>query len=245
MNKGVFFKKGNVNNTVLQNKDQVKESEENKNINKFIDSIILDRSITKYIIDNFTDISLDIRDSLINFADTLENTIDYIEDKSSELIKSSRDFELSKDYRDKSMEIYEVVQKINNYVLWINENYKEANNNKSFEEYEDGNKNHMKANFELDCDDSNKLCISEDFTQKSPKAFKIDDYYSEVSDWKELTVKAADILTKRYKNNTNHEEISTQNVVLKESIENDFRDSVIDILKIYSVPLSKFYVYIN
>ena len=38
MNKGVFFKKGNVNNTVLQNKDQVKESEENKNINKFIEA---------------------------------------------------------------------------------------------------------------------------------------------------------------------------------------------------------------
>lgn len=242
MNKGVFFKKVNTNDIVSEDKNQIKESKDS-NTDKSKDSIILDRNITEYVIDNFTDISLDIRDSLINFADTLENTIDYIEDRSSELIKNSRNFQLSKEYRDKSMEIYEVVRKINDYVSWIDKDYEITKNKNKVDDFDKEAKEDIKADEEIEED--NKLCIYEDFTQKSPKAFKIDEYYSEVSDWKELTVKAADILTKKYKNNNEYKEISVDDVVLKESIENDFRDSVIDILKIYSVPLNKFYVYIN
>ncbi len=244
MAKEFFFKRINKSVDLSKKKEEDEEEVEKKNQLNNRDTVIMDRSITKYIIDNFSDIVLDIRDSLINFSDTLENTIDYIEDKSSIAIKDSRNFKLSQDYRDKSIEIYEVVEKINDYVSWIDESYDSV---KAEENIDYNKENEIIGNKEKEIDEQgdNKICITEDFTSKSPKAFKIDNYYFEVSDWKELTVKAADILTKNYKNNNKHEEISVDEVVLKESIENDFRDSVIDILKIYSVPLNKFYVYVK
>lgn len=237
MSKTSFFNKINKSNSLYKSKEDETKLTEKFQSNKD-DVVIIDRNITKYIIENFSDIALDIRDSLINLADTLEGTIDYIEDKSSIVIKDSRNFQLSQDYRDKSMEIYEVVGKINDYVSWINEGYNSVKTKKEIYCSEEEQKENEKS---LD----GSICITEDFTSKSPKAFKIDSYYSKVSDWKELTVKAADILTKKYKNKNNHNEISVDDVVLKESIENDFRDSVIDILKIYSVPLNKFYVYVE
>jgi len=235
--KAGFFNK--LNNVKDEETQLDKEVESKKD-----DVIMIDRNITKYIIDNFSDIGFDIRDSLINLTDTLENTIDYIEDRSSIVIKDSRNFKLSQDYRDKSIKIYQVVEKIKDYVSWIEESYNEKNSKQetSYKEQEEViEKNKEKLPM-------NQICITEDFTSKSPKAFKIDNYYVEVSDWKELTVKAADILTKNYKNNKNNkknDEIYADNVVLKESIENDFRDSVIDILKIYNVPLNKFYIYVE
>lgn len=241
MSKTSFFNKINKGDNLHRSMEETKLTEKVQS-NKD-DIVIIDRNITKYIIDNFSDIALDIRDSLINLADTLENTIDYIEDKSSIVIKEFRNFELSQDYREKSMKIYEVVEKINDYVAWIDDGYNSA---KSKEEIycREEDVDSVKEQEEKEAFDGS-ICITEDFTSKSPRAFKIDNYYSEVSDWKELTVKAADILTKKYKNNKSHCEISVDDVVLKESIENDFRDSVIDILKIYSVPLNKFYVYVE
>lgn len=242
MSKKSFFNKINKNDSLYKSREEETKLTEKLQSNKD-DIVIIDRNITKYILDNFSDIALDIRDSLINLADTLENTIDYIEDKSSTVIKDTRNFELSQDYRDKSMEIYEVVQKINDYVAWIDEGYNSVKSKEEIycreEERECVEEQEDKEPYD------GSICITEDFTSKSPRAFKIDDYYSEVSDWKELTVKAADILTKKYRNNKSHSEISVDDVVLKESIENDFRDSVIDILKIYSVPLNKFHVYVE
>lgn len=242
MSKTSFFNKINKGDNLHRSREEETKLKEKLQSNKD-DVVIIDRNITKYILDNFSDIALDIRDSLINLADTLENTIDYIEDKSSIVIKEFRNFELSQDYRDKSMKIYEVVEKINDYVAWIDDGYNSA---KSKEEIycREEDVDSVKEQEEKEPFDGS-ICITEDFTSKSPRAFKIDNYYSEVSDWKELTVKAADILTKKYKNNKSHCEISVDDVVLKESIENDFRDSVIDILKIYSVPLNKFYVYVE
>ena len=158
MAKEFFFKRINKSVDLSKKKEEDEEVEEKNQLNNYRDTVIMDRSITKYIIDNFSDIVLDIRDSLINFSDTLENTIDYIEDKSSIVIKDSRNFKLSQDYRDKSIEIYEVVEKINDYVSWIDESYDSV---KAAENIDYNKENEIIGNKEKEIDEQgdNKICI--------------------------------------------------------------------------------------
>ena len=108
-----FFKKDEIQEKEVQVvneiKTEIKEVEKNafrkKNLSLFdVDTI-------QYVIENFPTMSIEIQNGLNNLADILENTIDYIEDKSSEIIKKNRDFKLSKDHRDTSIAIYDVVRK--------------------------------------------------------------------------------------------------------------------------------------
>ncbi|MBD7910000.1 MULTISPECIES: hypothetical protein [Clostridium] len=123
MAKSSFFKKSNEYTEISQNETNniEKKEVENYEFKKIKDTTIMDREITKYVIDNFPSMATEIRNSLLNLASTLESTIDFIEDKSSYVIKNERDFKLSQAHRDKSIEIYDVVQKINDYVKWMKE----------------------------------------------------------------------------------------------------------------------------
>lgn len=125
MAKSSFFKKNNdyVEVTQSETNNIEKKEEEKYEFKKIKDTTIMDRAITKYIIDNFPSMAVEIRNSLVNLASTLENTIDFIEDKSSSVIKNDRNFKLSQSHRDKSIEVYDVVQKINDYVKWMNDEY--------------------------------------------------------------------------------------------------------------------------
>jgi hypothetical protein len=125
MAKSSFFKKSSEYAEISQNETNniEKKEEENYEFKKIKDTTIMDREITKYVIDNFPSMAVEIRNSLVSLASTLESTIDFIEDKSSYVIKNDRDFKLSQAHRDKSIEVYEVVQKINDYVKWMKEEY--------------------------------------------------------------------------------------------------------------------------
>ncbi|MDS0527862.1 hypothetical protein NNC19_19400 [Clostridium sp. SHJSY1] len=125
MAKSSFFKKNSDYTEMIQGEGNniEKKEEEKYEFKKIKDTTIMDREITKYVINNFPSMATEIRNALINLASTLENTIDFIEDKSSSVIKNDRDFKLSQEHRDKSIEIYDVVQKINDYVNWMNEEY--------------------------------------------------------------------------------------------------------------------------
>jgi hypothetical protein len=67
--------------------------------------------------------SIEIKDSLNNLSNTLEKTIDFIEDKSTDIVKSDRAFELSQAHRNISISVYGVVKQINDYIKWMEEEY--------------------------------------------------------------------------------------------------------------------------
>lgn len=88
---------------------------------------IIDRNIIQYVIENFPSMSVEIRNSLINLVNTLEKTIDFIEDKSSAAIKDSRDFDTAESYRSKALSLYQVAQGIDEYIDWMRNEYEKNN----------------------------------------------------------------------------------------------------------------------
>ena len=130
-----FFKKEDVKeektSEINEVKIEVKEAEnttkmKRKNLSLF------DVDTMEYVIKNFPAMSENIENGLLNLSDILEKTIDHIEDKSSELVKENRNFELSQSYRDTSIAIYGMVKNIQDYVLWMKDEYEK--NNKESEE---------------------------------------------------------------------------------------------------------------
>lgn len=246
-----FFKKDEIKakevQSVNESKAQVNENEMNlfkkKNLSLF------DVETVQYVIDNFPSMSLEIQDGLKKLSNILENTIDYIEDKSSESIKMNRDFKLSQSYRDTSMSIYDVTQNINRYVQWMQQEYeknlkRDNDDSKSkiiendFLEKPQGEKN---ENLNVSIVNEEEIEIYKDLSLKEPKGFKVKDTVVMVEDWDDLLVKTAEVLTKQYKKNKN------SNIVVKEikpiqkkSTQNSFRDTVIEMLNEYKINLDEF-----
>ncbi len=257
MAKAGFFKRSSTKEEVKEQtvsnetiRNIVKREDENYEIKQIKDTTIMDRDITKYVIDNFPEICMDIKDSLADLSETLENTIDYIEDKSSVVIKTERNFKLSQSHRNKSIEIYEVVKKINDYIEWMDGEYNKKDGEPSKKKAKDEVNKNKNITKETESDSKGRegaIPIYEDFTSKEPLAFRLENYYLKVNDWEELAVKAAEVLTKNYKGAKKR--FSNRNkdikVINKNSKENELRDSVIDILNIYEVPLDMFFVYVK
>ena len=201
---------------------------------------IMDKGIVKYVIDNFPVMGDEIKDALKGLTETLERTIDYIEDRSSEEVKKNRDFELSQAHRNKSIQIYDKAKEIYGYMNWMEEvkNPEKKDDNK----YDDGKKNEIDP-YKL----GEERAINKDFTGKEPVVFQLDNYVVEVESWEDLTVKLAEVLTKNYKDNKNSDILVNQSLVLEEkkSLQNDMRDSVIDILNDYKIDVSHFKVFVK
>ena len=124
MKKTVFFKKDEKQVQETKTLEEIMPIKEcSQNVVRNNEKGIIDKKIIKYIIDNFPSMSIEIRNALSSLSTTLENTIDYIEDKSSELIKNDRDFKLSQAHRDTSIDIYKIVQDIEEYAEWMKNEY--------------------------------------------------------------------------------------------------------------------------
>ncbi|NFH68979.1 viral A-type inclusion protein [Clostridium botulinum] len=235
-------------------KKEMKEKCELKEIKyKNNDLSILNKNTVKYIINNFPDMSIKIKESLLNLINTLENTIDYIEDESSKIVKDDRNFTLSESYRKISMEVYDMVKDINNYSKWISEENL-ANKNEAFEENEKmimkevacSKIDDLEENQVKDVVDNIGVEIYKDFSLKNPKAFKVNDNIVEVENWDDLLVKTAEILNKKYKENKKlkpiHNDIKIEN---KKSNENILRNTVIEMLNEYRINLEEFKVIVH
>ncbi len=190
---------------------------------------------------------------MLNLINTLENTIDYIEDESSKIVKEDRNFTLSESYRKISMEVYDMVKDINNYSKWISEENL-ANKNEAFEENEKmimkevacSKIDDLEENQVKDVVDNIGVEIYKDFSLKNPKAFKVNDNIVEVENWDDLLVKTAEILNKKYKENKKlkpiHNDIKIEN---KKSNENILRNTVIEMLNEYRINLEEFKVIVH
>lgn len=241
-----FFKKDEIQQREA-NEGKANEQEinlkgiEKKELNKKSLSIF-ETSTIEYVIDNFPEMSIEIQDGLSNITAILENTIDYIEDKSSEIIKKNRDFKLSKAYRETSISIYEMIHNIDEYLEWMQREYEKNETIKVSCSGEMKNRNEKLDNVVLK---GEEIEIYQDFSLKEPKGIKLDDNIIVVENWDDLIVKTAEILIKQYKNN----KYSTNAVkeikpVQKKSNQNSFRDTVIEMLTEYKINLDEFKVII-
>lgn len=253
-----FFKKEEKQNMMIKRNTNENIIEDNNMNNEKSKGILLlfRRDTIEYIIEKFPSMSSEIQKGLLDLSTLLENTIDHIEDKSSGLIKDNRNFKLSQEYRDTCISIYNVSENIRDYVQWMKD--KEKNDIEIKEEKKNGVKNeeeqpvlekqiNSKEISENEVNTVNvELEIYEDFSGKEPKGFEIDNNIILVEDWDDLLVKIAEILTKQYKENR-HSNIKVKpiKVVEKKSPQNEFRDTVIEMLNEYKINLRDFKIIIK
>lgn len=244
----------NNSNQEIKNEEQPKIlplSQENKSIeknSKYSDSIlkspintypILDKTVISFVASHFPEVSKDIASSLNNLKNTLEKSIDYIEDTSSQLIKKDRNFELSKKYRENTINLYDISLSIENYITWIDTQSPDYQKN-SKEKSERDSTLPNKVDNEL----IQELNICNDFTDKEPKSFKLDNFNVSVEDWNDLIIKTADLLIKNYKKSKSlyYSNIPVPNLSPKKSVQNEFRDTIIEILLEYKIDPVKYFI---
>lgn len=204
---------------------------------------IIDTEVIEFISKEFPNTSKEISNSLTNLKNTLEKSIDYIEDISSSIIKNERNFNLSGKYRETSIRLHEISNGIENYIQWMNN----LNNNQKFASTPN-NEDESEDSLPLEDDMKNDfLEICNDFTDKNPLYFKLDNSKIKVDDWNDMVIKTADILIKNYKDSKDllYSNITIPNLNTKKSPQNDFRDTIIEMLLEYKIDLSRYFVSIN
>ncbi|MBX7310055.1 hypothetical protein K4H43_03170 [Clostridium chauvoei] len=218
----------------------LKNSAETTNIEKRDDYPILDPIVIEFISKEFPDLSKNITKSLNNLKETLESSIDSIEDRSSEIVKSNRDFSLSGDYRSASIRLHEISISIDKYINWVN-----SNSSLQKSSIENDTEKVIKTTdtiTNINIVSKNELFVFDDFTGKSPKSFELDNLNILVDSWEDLIMKTADTLIKHYKHNKelNLEVPKIDVVDSKKSIQNDFRDTIIEMLLEYKIDPYKY-----
>jgi len=241
-------------------KVEVKEIEpsfsQKKSLSQKRNLSLFEGDTVKYLIENFPTMSIEIQNGLNNLADILEDTINYIEDRSSEIIKKNREFTTSQEHRDTSIAIYDVVQNINNYVSWMQDEY-ESNMRKEAptevskaasitNEIKEESVNTANETSPSQATTEEQIEIYKDFSLKDPKGFTLHNHNVLVEDWDDLLVKTAAILTKQYRSNKNSNKI-VKNIqpLEKKSPQNSFRDTVIEMLTEYKINLDEFKIIIK
>ncbi|MBC5625416.1 hypothetical protein H8S10_08135 [Clostridium sp. NSJ-49] len=240
---------GKVTSNIEENENLTPEATEKK-------ENILDLEVIKFVINEFPQLGEDIKDALDNLINTLDKSIDIIEDRSTEVIKVSRDYKLSGKYRETSQKLYEINKDINEYINWMDKNLKNHNEkNIAIEKVENVEKeeitydeeNALDAD-EIKLDDYIEKFIYEDFTGYEPCKLKLENYEECVDGWDDTIVKTADILNKKFKcdKNLNFNNINTDKKVIgKKSKQNDSRDIIIEMLEDHNISLSNFKMYIK
>lgn len=246
-----FFKKDEIEEKEVHVVNEIKTKEVEKSIFMKKNLVLFNVNTIEYIIENFPTMSIEIQNGLNNLANVLEGTINYIEDRSSEIIKKNRNFKLSKDHRDTSIAIYDVVETLGEYVKWMQDEYEKNIQN------EEAKLNKINKKQEIEIQEKNEDLINEiineeeievykDFSLKEPKAFKLDKNIVSVEDWDDLLVKTAEILTKQYKKNKNSNKVIEEiKPIEKKSIQNSFRDTVIEMLTEYKISSEDFKIIIK
>lgn len=233
------------------------EKVEEKIVQDKNDQEILDVELIQYIIKEFPEVAKEIRNSLTVLRNTIEKSIDFIEDKSSNIVKETRNFDLSGKYRDANIRLHNISNSINDYSMWMNkelgikEEITDTENADVMEvaSVEESSNNIIAAdNKSVENYIEQYIYIYEDFTGKNPNAFKLENHQIEVEGWDDMIVKTADILTKNYKNNRNSKIIPNYDKsmpLVKKSKQNELRDTIIEMLQEYGIKLTSYQVIVR
>lgn len=219
-----------LNNSEPQIKEEINEEVK--------DSPIIDTKVIEYVIHEFPNPSKEISKALLDLQVTLERSIDFIEDKSSEIIKNNRDFDLSSKYRQTSIRLHEISTNLKEYVNWMNTIGDKRQNSESIKG-ESLNKGVLKESA-----DDRYISIFNDFTGLIPTKFSLKEASVNVENWDDLIMKTASILTSNYKNNKKSDILCPQHneIIIKKSHENELRDTVIEMLTEYKISLNDYKV---
>lgn len=216
------------------------------------DEAILDLDIIKYVITEFPEIAVEIKESLRSLTETIEKSIDYIEDKSNDVVKQNRDYMLGGKYRDTSIKLYDISRNIDDYIKWMESSLAKMKEKKEPVNEEIINVEITDENIDdISCDKDDTLIkkfIYEDFTTDNPCKIRLEEHEKSVEGWEDLIVKTADLLNKNYKHIKNlkcNYKDDNINIALRKSKENDSRDIIIDMLKEHNINLANFNVYIK
>ncbi|WP_418223650.1 hypothetical protein [Clostridium isatidis] len=213
--------------------------------NKYSPYPILDKDVITTVANNFPEPYDNIINALVSLKISIEKSIDYIEDASSSIIKKERNFELSTKYRETSMKLFEISNNINDYIEWMKNltSKKEKNIIKENPINEEDNID-ISSNLNIR---KTELNICNDFTDKDPLSFKIDNNETKVDDWNDLVIKTADTLIKNYKKSKYYTNINIKFPVInsKKSKENDYRDTVIEMLTEYNIEPNRYFINIK
>ena len=240
-----------INNSILTSEINY---DNKKLISKKYDCSILNKDIIEFVAQNFPEASSLISNSLMDLKNTIENSIDIIEDISSKIIKDERNFNLSSRYRDTSISLYGISKDIECFINWMNDLQKNNIDSKtedevSFESFSNNLSDELIHNRPLSFSNNsnNELNIFSDFTDIMPKAFIIDFKEVIVDDWNDLVIKTADSLIKIYRssNESSSIEIEVPELSSKKSFENEFRDTIIEMLIEYNIEPSRYKVIVN
>lgn len=209
-------------------------------ISKKYDYPILDKDIMEFVARNFPESSDIISKSLIDLKNTIETSIDIIEETSSKIIKDERNFSLSAKYRDTSISLYKISNNIKSYINWM-----DTLNKDNIEPKIEGDiSNDDTTTFSNSNTHKNEFTIFSDFTDTQPKGFIIDYMEVVVDDWNDLVIKTADALIKIYRSSkkSSYTEIKIPELSSKKSPENEFRDTIIEMLVEYKIEPSRYKV---
>ncbi len=216
--------------------------EDNTIIQKKEDYPIIDTDVIEFITKELPKASIEIGNSLTNLKNTLEKSIDFIEDTSSSIIKNERNFNLSGKYREISVRLYDISISIEKYIDWMDSIRNKNENFDSNTEKEDGEDLPLEGSTL-----NNYLEIYNDFTDKIPLAFKLDNFKIQSDDWNDIVIKTADILIKNYKFSKDilYSNITLPDIISRKSLENEFRDTIIEMLTEYKIDLSKYLILVK
>lgn len=143
------------------------------------------------------------------------------------------------------MKLFEISNNINDYIEWMKNltSKKEKNIIKENPINEEDNID-ISSNLNIR---KTELNICNDFTDKDPLSFKIDNNETKVDDWNDLVIKTADTLIKNYKKSKNYTNINIKFPVInsKKSKENDYRDTVIEMLTEYNIEPNRYFINIK
>lgn len=240
----------NENNSIL---DSEIKYDNKMFISKKYDYPILDKDIIEFVAQNFPESSNIISKSLIDLKNTIETSIDIIEETSSKIIKDERNFSLSGRYRDTSISLYKISNNIENYINWMDSLNKDISEPKIEDEISSESFSYNSSK-NLDNDNNttlsnnnnhkNEFDIFSDFTDTLPKGFMIDYMEVVVDDWNDLVIKTADSLIKIYRSSkkSSYIEIKIPELSSKKSLENEFRDTIIEMLIEYNIEPSRYKV---
>lgn len=218
--------------------------------------------------------SNDLKESLQLLENVLQTTIDSIEDKSNEIVKTQRNFLEANKYRQKENSLHIITMKLQEIIdkleIEAEEEYSEElineTNNQSYEDK-------ATPNYSKYLVDTNiQHTLYEDFTHKRPVAFQLREEKYFIKDWKEMLLQICNILSEVDKNLMmsfpNNPQLNGKKVtyfafkeediiraprklkdlnlyVATNHSANSIRNIIINILRAYKIPLTDFKVYLR
>ncbi len=151
---------------------------------------LINEELYEFLIRNFPKCANDLKEGVELLENTVQSSIDIIEEKSGEIIKKERDFNKANEYRKNESKLNSIAIKLGKIMdnLSIES---ELDDNETVEEKE---KKEIPNYNDYLVDSNIQHTLYEDFTHKRPVALEINGVKHEVRDWKDMLLETCNIM---------------------------------------------------